>query len=469
MAYVATGTAGNDTLNQSTDTGPGTIVGLAGDDCIFQGTGLATITGDSGNDTVVLQTGNTGTVNGGAENDSIFAAGNAGSMQLFGSDGADTFDTGASSNPQTIVGGNDSSDAADSVFAGPGSDLIFGNGGNDIINPNGSGNPSLGNDTVIGGFGNDTIIRSFPGGNDLVFGNQGNDVVWMSSGNDTYFGGLGNDSLRANSATAGGNVMVFGNEGNDTVDTANAFTATIVGGQDSADGADSLFGTATGADIVFGNGGADTISVADGANTAIGGQGGDSILAGINADLIFANEANDTVVAGDGANTVFGGQGNDSILGGAGRETLQGNEGNDTIDGDGGATSIDTISGGAGNDVFFYVNAAGDGNNAAGGGPVEFLTDVDWSVDRIRSIALTFANNFGAGTGVDLATSATNALNAAAALNGGVQSVAAQFTFGGRTYVALNTDLVAGFLDTGDLLFDITGVTGTISATNFIA
>jgi Ca2+-binding RTX toxin-like protein len=120
MAYVATGTAGNDTLNQSTDTGPGTIVGLAGDDCIFQGTGLATITGDSGNDTVVLQTGNTGTVNGGAENDSIFAAGNAGSMQLFGSDGADTFDTGASSNPQTIVGGNDSSDAADSVFAGPG-------------------------------------------------------------------------------------------------------------------------------------------------------------------------------------------------------------------------------------------------------------------------------------------------------------------------------------------------------------
>ncbi len=36
MAYVATGTAGNDVLNQGTDTGPGTIVGLAGDDCIFR-------------------------------------------------------------------------------------------------------------------------------------------------------------------------------------------------------------------------------------------------------------------------------------------------------------------------------------------------------------------------------------------------------------------------------------------------
>ena len=32
MAYTATGTGGNDTLNQSGDTGPGTIVGLAGND-----------------------------------------------------------------------------------------------------------------------------------------------------------------------------------------------------------------------------------------------------------------------------------------------------------------------------------------------------------------------------------------------------------------------------------------------------
>src|SRR6266508_353414 len=93
MAYSVTGTAGNDTLNQSADTGPGTIVGLAGDDCIFQGTGSAQVFGNSGNDTVVLQTGNTGTVNGGSENDSIVAAGNSGSMQLFGSDGADTFST----------------------------------------------------------------------------------------------------------------------------------------------------------------------------------------------------------------------------------------------------------------------------------------------------------------------------------------------------------------------------------------
>src|SRR5512132_1053996 len=94
MAYVVTGTAGNDVLNQAGDTGPGTIVGLAGDDCIFTGSGLATVTGDSGNDSILLQTGNTGTVNGGTENDSIsnqtFAIG---SMVIFGGDGADQVNT----------------------------------------------------------------------------------------------------------------------------------------------------------------------------------------------------------------------------------------------------------------------------------------------------------------------------------------------------------------------------------------
>ncbi len=110
MAYVVTGTAGNDTLNQATDTGPGTIVGLAGDDTISTGSGLATVTGDSGNDSVLLQAGNTGTVNGGTENDSIFSPSGLGSMQLFGSDGADTVDTSLASGAQTVVGGNDSSD-----------------------------------------------------------------------------------------------------------------------------------------------------------------------------------------------------------------------------------------------------------------------------------------------------------------------------------------------------------------------
>jgi hypothetical protein len=71
-----------------------------------------------------------------------------------------------------------------------------------------------------------------------------------------------------------------------------------------------------------------------------------------------------------------------------------------------------------------------------------------------------------AGTVVDLNASANNALNTAAAL-AGVQTVAAQFTFGGRTYLAINL-VNAGFLDSDDLLIDITGFTGSIGNGNFV-
>ena len=50
---------------ESSDTGPGTIVGLAGNDCILATTAFATVDGGFGEDTVVLQAGNSGTVTGG--------------------------------------------------------------------------------------------------------------------------------------------------------------------------------------------------------------------------------------------------------------------------------------------------------------------------------------------------------------------------------------------------------------------
>ena len=172
-----------------------------------------------------------------------------------------------------------------------------------------------------------------------------------------------------------------------------------------------------------------------------------------------------------GNDTVFGGLGNDTIRGLGGRDTLQGNEGNDTVRG---GVAIDTIAGGTGNDVFAYTDGADDGNNAVGGGPVEFVTDVDWSVDRFRTdaFAVTFAANMGAGTGADLNASAANALSAAFALggSGGTQVTAAQFTFGGRTYLVVEQTATgtAAFDDTTDLLIDITGATGAIATSNFI-
>jgi hypothetical protein len=50
----------------------------------------------------------------------------------------------------------------------------------------------------------------------------------------------------------------------------------------------------------------------------------------------------------------------------------------------------------------------------------------------------------------------------------GANWVGAQFTFGGRTYLAVDQGGVQGtFTDANDILLDITGATGTISAGNF--
>ena len=470
MAYSVTGTAGTDVLNQASDTGPGTIVGLAGDDCIFTGSGLATVTGDSGNDTVVLRTGNTGTVNGGSENDSIFSVDDVGSMVLFGGDGADLVNLNATTSAQTVVGGNDSSDGNDVITTGSGADLVFGNGGNDQVFLR------TGGDTTIGGAGNDLFQATQNGdGSQLFFGNEGNDSCNVAAGNDMAFLGLGNDSFFLFGAAGAAAPVVFGNEGADTINlqliNTDPTSSTIVGGNDSADAGDSLSG-ARGTDLIFGNGGDDSIDGGAGANTGnntlIGGFGNDCILARGGADLIFANESNDRVNAGDGNNTVFGGLGNDNVLTGAGRDTIQGNEGNDTIQGDNATSSIDTISGGAGNDVFAYEAADQDGENATGGGPVELITDVNWAEDKFDTTPnITFAANTGAGTGGTLVASANNAINSVTALNGGVDTVAAQFTFGGRSYLAINL-ANNGFLDADDLLLDITGVTGTIGSGNFI-
>ena len=369
----------------------------------------------------------------------------------------------------TIVGGDNSADDADFIDSGSGPSLIFGNGGADSIGT------EAGNNTAIGGFGNDSLwISSSGSGNDLIFGNEGNDTVRDDNGTDTVFAGLGDDSVLLLGA---GTAQVFGNEGADSIDAsfATRSAVTIVGGIDSADGSDALVGS-VGADLIFGNGGNDTIVaenvVNSAADTVIAGFGNDCVDAVGGNNLVFGNEGNDTIHTGaPGNNTVFGGLGNNSIrtttLGG--RDSLQGNEGNDTIRGN---VDIDTISGGSGNDVFAYSGASDDGDNATGGGPVELITDVNWAEDKFdTAVNVTFAANMGAGTGGDLNASANNAIAAAFALagGGGTTVVAAQFTFGGRTYVAI--EQTAGnntFTDATDLLLDITGATGTIATSNFI-
>jgi serralysin len=78
-------------------------------------------------------------------------------------------------------------DRAETFNSGNGNDLVHGGGGNDRILL------GAGNDTAFGEAGNDVIDGG--AGNDKLNGDAGNDKLVGGTGNDTLYGGLGADDL----------------------------------------------------------------------------------------------------------------------------------------------------------------------------------------------------------------------------------------------------------------------------------
>ena len=169
-----------------------------------------------------------------------------------------------------------------------------------------------------------------------------------------------------------------------------------------------------------------------------------------------------------GQGTVFGGLGDDIIVTGndAGRDMLQGNEGNDTIEAFGASIPFERQRR---RPVLLlrFQRRREQCDRRRPGGAYHRLGVRGRHARHAR--AGDFAADVGAGTGASLAASAGNAIAAAVALSGNPAAVvAAQFTFGGRTYLAID-QANAGFNDTDDLLFDITGASGNIAAARFLA
>src|SRR5262245_12426371 len=318
--------------------------------------------------------------------------------------------------------------------------------------------------TINGTAGNDSLFS--PSGDDFISGFEGNDTVRLSPDSDTVIAGSGNDSVLL---PALGRPLVFLNEGNDTYFGINGQAATVAGGNDSADGNDSIF-TGPGPDLIFGNGGADTLRGGDGDDIIVGGFGGDLIFGDTGADILLANQDNDTIVgnisltdpAGD---TVVGGFGNDSIVGTNVRDVIIGSEGNDTIRG---GLGEDTVTGGSGADFFDYRDFNDDGNRANGSAPVEFVNGVNFDEDHfLVGASIAFAAFVSAGAPTTLDAAASNAI-AAVAASGGGGPVAAVFNFNNRTYLAVDSHGDGQFTDSVETLLDISGATGTIDASDFL-
>ncbi|MEL7453640.1 MAG: calcium-binding protein, partial [Pseudomonadota bacterium] len=174
--------------------------------------------------------------------------------------------------------------------------------------------PTAGADVLTGTDGDDTIDGL--GGDDTISGLAGNDTLIGGDGNDSLDGGAGADTL-----TGGGGDDTFVSDGLDTVD-----------GGDGADTID-LSGLTEGVAIdldVNSAGGSGTPSQ-DGAIVTATGPSGDVIVEVDDVENVVGTAFNDTLFGNNEVNTLDGGAGDDVFHSFGGADFVNGGEGTDTV------------------------------------------------------------------------------------------------------------------------------------------
>ncbi|MGX5735209.1 ExeM/NucH family extracellular endonuclease [Bosea thiooxidans] len=202
-------------------------------------------------------------------------------------------------------------------------------------------------------------------GDDVLVGMSWSEIILAGGGDDLVSGGAGNDVIDG----AEGDDELSGDEGDDV----------LKGGA----GDDALFGGA-GNDVLQGGAGDDSLDGGEGIDTAD--YSGDT--AGIVVDLANGSAEGDAIGSDalTAIETVIGGAGNDILIGDAGDNVFVGGLGNDVIDGGAGFDTLDLsgatgpvtvdfarglVSGaGIGTDSFSHIEAFrfGAGDDAVSGG-----------------------------------------------------------------------------------------------------
>ncbi len=257
-------------------------------------------------------------------------------------------------------------------------------------------------------------------GDDLILGNDRANVLEGGDGDDTLNGGFGNDQL-------------FGGAGHDTADysysdvdwtidltyapgqtAANAWGTELMTHMESAitgDGDDSITGSSV-ANQLEGNGGSDTLRGENGEDTLLGGAGHDRLYGGNQNDTLRAGDGNDQLYGGAGDDFLEGAAGNDFVYGGSGNDSIWGDDyswtnptdygndniyagsGDDYVNASGGDDSInagsgdDTVFGGFDNDTIRGGHGDNDLNGGQGIDEVDFSDVIgDWQVDLLNETA----------------------------------------------------------------------------------
>ncbi|MDB9473466.1 VWD domain-containing protein [Dolichospermum circinale CS-537/03] len=245
--------------------------------------------------------------------------------------------------------------------------------------------------------------------------------------------------------------------------------------------------TLTGAAAIngTGNAGNNVITGNTGNNILNGGAGTDTLIGGLGDDIYVVDSATDTIteLANGGTDTIqssvtytiaalanvenltltgaaaingAGNTGNNVITGNTGNNILNGGAGNDILTG---GVGKDTLTGGLGVDRFDYRTLTHSILSN-----FDVITDFNATTGNdlfLVFIARSGFSNVGSVATLDTAGIAAKLTNTVFTANS-----AAQFTFGTRTFVAIN-DATAGFSATTDAIIEVTGLTGTLGISNF--
>ncbi|MFN7285077.1 MAG: LamG-like jellyroll fold domain-containing protein, partial [Dolichospermum sp.] len=480
---VITGNGGNNTL----DGGAGTdrLIGGSGNDIYIVDSTTDTITENANEGTDTIQSSVTYTIlAANVENltltgtAAINGTGNAGNNVITGNGGNNTLD-GAAGN-DTLNGG----DGIDTLVGGTGDDVYIVDTATDVITENvGQGTDIVQSSSVsytladnvenLTLTGTANINGTGNGINNTITGNTGNNTLDGGAGTDTLIGGLGNDIYIVDSTTD--TITELANEGTDTIQSSITYTI-------AAANVENLTLTGTAAINGTGNGGNNVITGNTGNNTLDGGAGTDTLIGGSGNDIYIVDSTTDTIteLASGGTDTIqssvtytiaaanvenltlrgtaaingTGNAGNNVMTGNTGNNTLDGGAGNDRLTG---GTGNDTLIGGLGTDRFDYRTLSGSvfGN-------FDVITDFNATADLfLVSTAPTRFSNAGSVSTLDTTGIAARLTNTVFTANS-----AAQFTFGTRSFVAIN-DATAGFNATTDAIIEVTGFTGTLVLNNF--
>ena len=335
------------------------LTGWGGADLLEGGAGDDTLNGDTGND-LLKGGGGADTLNGGTGSDwASYADFSAAVIVNLQTDTAD--------------GGDAEGDELDGI------ENLFG---------------SAYGDSLIGGDGANELVGN--GGNDLLMGNLGADILWGGDGNDNLWGGADGDTMNGGDGddlyhfTTGDTITELAGEGTDTIESwvtyslvANLENLTLylgapingIGNElDNAligNGNNNILVGGAGIDTMTGNGGNNSFFVDDADDEVIEAAAGG--IDNVNASVTYwlgAGVSSETLrtdnAAGLGAINLTANEINNFVIGNAGANQLNGREGDDTL------------TGNAGNDLFFFNTALNAATN------IDTVTDFSVVNDTFR-------------------------------------------------------------------------------------